>query len=240
MRILAIDTALGASSVALLDTETNVILAEETQEMARGHAEAIVPMVARVVVAAGLNFQSIDRFGVVVGPGSFTGIRIGIAAARGFALAHRKPSVGVSCLSAFAAPLVALKQAIPIVCVIDARHGMVFFQLFGSDGRVQQGPMLISVDDLVDRLGERSVHLVGDASDIVAAALRKARIGFRPLDEQVLQGKAVDIGWVARLAALADPAIALAKPLYLREANVTSQDSARLRRHDSAGSILEG
>ena len=90
MRVLAIDTALAACSVAVLDTEYGGILASESTAMVRGHAEALLPMLKRVMDQAGLGFSDIDRIAVTTGPGSFTGLRVGIAAARGIALAADK------------------------------------------------------------------------------------------------------------------------------------------------------
>ena len=100
MLILAIDTALEACAVALLDTEANSLRAHESQAMARGHAEALMPMIDRVMKAAELPFTALDRIAVTVGPGSFTGLRVGISAARGLGLAAEKPVVGVTTLSA--------------------------------------------------------------------------------------------------------------------------------------------
>ena len=81
MRVLAIDTALEACSVALLDTAQPDRAVHESQPMARGHAEALMPMIARVFDRAGFDANAIDRVAVTVGPGSFTGLRVGIAAA---------------------------------------------------------------------------------------------------------------------------------------------------------------
>src|SRR3569833_895579 len=107
MLIVAIDTALDACSVAVLDTETAELLAQEQLLMKRGHAEALMPMIARVMQSASLAFTSLDRIAVTVGPGSFTGLRVGISAARGLAVATGKPAIGLTALAAFAAPLVA-------------------------------------------------------------------------------------------------------------------------------------
>src|SRR5438105_4638346 len=107
MRVLAIDTALDACSVAVLDTQRAAITASETREMVRGHAEALMPMIARVMDRAATEFADLDRIAVTVGPGSFTGLRVGIAAARGIALAAAKPAVGLTTLSGFAAPHIA-------------------------------------------------------------------------------------------------------------------------------------
>jgi tRNA threonylcarbamoyladenosine biosynthesis protein TsaB len=90
MRVLAIDTALEACSAAVLDTEQGGISARESLPMVRGHAEALLPLIARVMDSAGLEFAALDRIAVTTGPGSFTGLRVGIAAARGIALAAGK------------------------------------------------------------------------------------------------------------------------------------------------------
>src|ERR1700710_1431126 len=106
MRLLAIDTALAACAAAVCDTESG-ILAIESEPMARGHAEAIMPMIARVMAKAQIGFDKLDRIAVTVGPGSFTGLRVGVSAARGIALASGKPAIGLSTLAALAAPFIA-------------------------------------------------------------------------------------------------------------------------------------
>src|SRR5260370_34990952 len=90
MRLLAIDTALDACSVTVFDTERDRPLSIESREIGRGHAELLVPLVDQTMKAAGVKFDGIDRIAVTVGPGSFTGLRVGLSAARGFALAASK------------------------------------------------------------------------------------------------------------------------------------------------------
>src|SRR4029450_9156377 len=94
MLILAIDTALDACAAAVLDTDTAKIIAQESQAMKRGHAAALMPLIARVMKAAGIAFTALDRIAVTKGPGSFTGLRVGLSAARGIALAAGKPVGG--------------------------------------------------------------------------------------------------------------------------------------------------
>ena len=113
MRILAIDTALEACAAAVLDTAQGAVVAHESIAMTRGHAEALMPLIARVMDASGGGFDALDRIAVTVGPGSFTGLRVGIAAARGFALATGKPAIGLTTLAAFAAPLIAADDTLP-------------------------------------------------------------------------------------------------------------------------------
>ena len=94
MRVLAIDTALAACAAAVLDTDHG-ILASETLPMLRGHAEALIPLIARVMKRSDMIFRDLGRIAVTTGPGSFTGVRVGLAAARGFGVATGVPVVGV-------------------------------------------------------------------------------------------------------------------------------------------------
>src|SRR5262249_39328456 len=132
MRVLAIDTALDACSAAVLDT--GAIIASETKIMTRGHAEALMPLIARVMDRAGVDFRELDRVAVTTGPGSFTGLRVGIAAARGIALATGKPAVGLTTLAAFAAPHIAADDARPVGSAAAAPPDPVSLQLFGGGG----------------------------------------------------------------------------------------------------------
>src|SRR3981189_3969902 len=100
MLILAIDTALDACAAAVLDTSANKIIAQESQAMKRGHAEALMPLIARVMKESGIAFASLDRIAVTTGPGSFTGLRGGLSAARGIGLAANKPGGGATPLTA--------------------------------------------------------------------------------------------------------------------------------------------
>src|SRR3954452_24935829 len=120
MRVLAIDTALEACSAAVLDTSRWAIVASDTRAMTRGHAEAVMPIIARVMEQAQIEFRDLDRVAVTTGPGSFTGLRVGISAARGIALAAGKPAIGLSTLAGFAAPHIAESDATPIVAAVDA------------------------------------------------------------------------------------------------------------------------
>src|ERR1700728_3269122 len=106
MLILAIDTALDACAACVLDADAARLIAQESQTMKRGHAEALMPLIGRVMKEAGIAFAALDRIAVTTGPGSFTGLRVGLSAARGIALAANKPVVGLTTLAAYAAPIV--------------------------------------------------------------------------------------------------------------------------------------
>jgi tRNA threonylcarbamoyladenosine biosynthesis protein TsaB len=94
--------------------------------MLRGHAEALLPLIARVMKQSETNFRDLDRIAVTIGPGSFTGVRVGLAAARGFGVATGVPVVGVSTLSVYAAPYLAANSKSSVIAAIDARHDRVF------------------------------------------------------------------------------------------------------------------
>ncbi|HLA21084.1 MAG TPA: tRNA (adenosine(37)-N6)-threonylcarbamoyltransferase complex dimerization subunit type 1 TsaB, partial [Pseudolabrys sp.] len=169
MRVLAIDTALEACSAAVLDTEHASVVAHESLPMLRGHAEALIPLIARVLERARLTFSELDRVAVTTGPGSFTGLRVGISAARGIALAAGKPAVGLSTLAAFAAPLIAADDTLPVVVAIDARHDHVYLQVFGPGGRTLVTPRLVPLREALRAAATGAPRLAGTAANMLAA-----------------------------------------------------------------------
>src|SRR6188474_851896 len=169
MRVLAIDTALEACSVAVLDTDRPDLRAHESLPMQRGHAEALMPLVARVLDRVQFDFSAIDRVAVTTGPGSFTGLRVGIAAARGIALASGKPAIGLSTLSAFAAPHVAARSDQTIIAAIDARNEQVYFHVFAPNGTTLVSPRLDRVRTAVRAVPVGPTIITGSGAALVAA-----------------------------------------------------------------------
>src|SRR6266704_754959 len=168
MLILAIDTALSACAAAVLATETSRVIAQESQAMKRGHAEALMPLIARVMKESGIAFASLDRVAVTSGPGSFTGLRVGLSAARGIALAVSKPVVGLTTLTAYAAPVVSQNGEQPVISAIDARHDQVYFQVVGGDGRALIEPRVAPIAEALGASRFGAPHLVGNAARILA------------------------------------------------------------------------
>jgi tRNA threonylcarbamoyl adenosine modification protein YeaZ len=230
MRILAIDTALGACAAAVYDSEAGSIAAVESHAMARGHAEALMPLIVRVMDRAGTEFLELDRIAVTVGPGSFTGLRVGIAAARGIALAAGRPAVGVSTLAAYAAPHIAVDRADAVVVAIDARNAQVYFQLFGPGGRSLVSPRHVALGEALAlepvRALARSPYIAGSAAALVAAAWPAEC----PPPVAAEAKPAPDIEWVAKLGAVAQASLAPPKPAYLRPPGAQPQDRAGLPR----------
>jgi tRNA threonylcarbamoyladenosine biosynthesis protein TsaB len=212
MLILAIDTALEACAVALLDTGTSKVIASESQAMKRGHAEALMPMIARVMKESGLTFAALDRIAVTSGPGSFTGLRVGLSAARGIALAAGKPVVGITTLSAYAAPVVSEAGEQPVISAVDARHDQIYFQVVSGNGSSLIPPRVAPIADAMAASRFGAPHLVGNAANILAE--RWPAQAASPVG--VNQQPAPDIAWVAWLGAAVSPDTAPARPYYLR------------------------
>jgi tRNA threonylcarbamoyladenosine biosynthesis protein TsaB len=226
MRVLAIDTALEACSVAVFDTDRGDMLASESLPMVRGHAEALMPLIARVMEQAKTEFSALDRIAVTSGPGSFTGLRVGISAARGIALAAGKPAYGLTTLAAFAASHIAADDSIPVVVAIDARHQNVYLQVFGRGGRTLVSPRIASLREAVRAAANGPVRIVGTAARMVADAWPPEA----PKPQLVEELRAPDIKWVAQLGAAAMGTPASPRPLYLRAPDAQPQAAARLPR----------
>ena len=212
MLILSIDTALDACAAAVLDTGAGGTIAQESQAMKRGHAEALMPLIARVMKASGVAFTALDRIAATTGPGSFTGLRVGLSAARGIALAAGKPVVGVTTLTAFAAPIVSGNSEHPVISAVDARHDHVYFQVLGGDGGSLIKPKVAPIAEALEAARFGAPHLVGNAAKILADRWPSDA----PAPFRVDAEPAPDISWVAWLGAAVNPETAPASPYYLR------------------------
>jgi tRNA threonylcarbamoyladenosine biosynthesis protein TsaB len=219
MLILAIDTALDACAAGVLDTDAATLIAQESQAMKRGHAEALMPLIGRVIREAGIAFAALDRIAVTTGPGSFTGLRVGLSAARGIGLAANKPVVGLSTLTAYAAPVVGQNAAQPVISAIDARHDHVYFQVVSGDGGSLMRPRVAPIEEALGAARFGSPYLVGNAAQILADRWPADAPPPFKIDPQ----PAPDITWLAWLGAAVSPDIAPARPYYLRAPDAKPQ-----------------
>lgn len=218
MRVLIIDTALGLCTAGVVEVqgESARVLGLRSEVMMRGHSERLAGLardaVADTVTDTGGGFGAIDRIGVTVGPGSFTGLRVGLAFAQGLGAALDRPVVGVSTLDALAASIPA---APAVMALIDARRGQVYGR-FWRDGAASAAPTAWTLDEaraLIERESQNEeISLVGSGLDLVAEAGDRVRL--HPLDGP-------DPVALAKLAASADPAMAPPRPLYLRAPDAT-------------------
>ncbi len=204
MIVLGLDTANGACSAAVV--RDGAALAALSEPMTRGHQERLAPLVREVMAAAGVAFTDLDRIGVTVGPGSFTGLRVGLAFAKGLALALGKPCIGVGSLEALAAsqPGPGLTAA-----VIDAKRGQVYLQLFDG-GAALMAPDALPVEVAAARIAELwrggPARLVGSGAALLVGVAA---------DIEVIERPAPDPLALCALAA-ARPTDIPARPLYLR------------------------
>lgn len=198
MIVLAIDTCLFACSVAVVDGER--VLARRVEPMSRGHQERLAPLVQEAMAQAGLGFDKLERIGVTVGPGSFTGLRVGLAFAKGLASALSIPAVGIGALEALAEP-----ERGNVVAVLDAKRGQVYLQAF-SDGVAVSAPDALPIETAAARVAEFAPDtLIGTGVVLLA--------GVRP-GVRVVEADVTDPVAVARLAAARSPVPP--RPLYLR------------------------
>jgi tRNA threonylcarbamoyladenosine biosynthesis protein TsaB len=219
MLILAIDTALDACAAGVLDTDAAKLIAQESLAMKRGHAEALMPLIARVIRESGVAFVSLDRIAVTTGPGSFTGLRVGLSAARGIGLAANKPVVGLTTLTSYAAPVVGESGEQPVISAIDARHDQVYFQVVSGNGSSLIQPCVASIEEALGASRFGAPHLVGNAAKILADRWPADALPPFKVDAQ----PAPDIAWVAWLGAAVNPDTAPARPFYLRAPDAKPQ-----------------
>jgi tRNA threonylcarbamoyladenosine biosynthesis protein TsaB len=173
-----------------------------------------------------LDVSAIDRIAVTTGPGSFTGLRVGIAAARGIALASGKPAIGLTTFATFAAPFIAADDTLPVVVAIDARHDQVYLQVFGAGGRTLVAPRVTPIREALRVSATGAPRVTGTAAAKLASLWPA---GERP-PAKVEQREAPDINWVARLGAAATDTNTPPKPLYLRPPDAHPQDAVQLAR----------
>jgi len=212
MLILAIDTALDACAAAVLDTGTGQLIAQESQAMKRGHAEALMPLIGRVIAASGIAFAGLDRIAVTTGPGSFTGLRVGLSAARGIGLAANIPVVGVTTLAAYAAPVVSQNAEHPVISAIDARHDHVYLQVVSGNGSALVRPRVAPIAEALDACRFGAPYMVGNAAGMLADRWPSQTVPPLKVDTQ----SAPEISWVGWLGAAVSPNTAPARPFYLR------------------------
>ena len=207
MKILAVDTALGACSTALLEGDR--VLARRFAAMERGHAEALAPMVEEAMGEAGLAFAALDRLAVTVGPGTFTGQRVGLAFMRGLRTALGKPLVGVTSLAAMAEQARAETGVSCAAAIHDTRRDEVYLEILAPPLSARLLTFAQACSALCGLQGK--IVLAGTAAARAAEALRTTE-----LETQVSDIVVPDAVWVARLAARMEPGEAPPRPLYLR------------------------
>ena len=230
MLILALDTSMEACSVCVFDMERDLIVAQRVSFMERGQAEALAPMVQETLAEAGISFSDLGRIAVTTGPGAFTGVRIGLAMARGLGLALTIPVVGLNSLAAIACN--ETSQGLPIVVAVDARQEEIYIATFSGDGRETSAPALMKLDHAAGLMPSPSCHLLGTGADDLLQSLG---------EHQHIRSAAGDLPIAAnfvRLAAKTTPGDAPPEPLYLRAPDAKPQANLKKKLPDTPGTLV--
>lgn len=224
MKILALDTASSWCAAAVYDSGTDMVLAEVSENIGKGHAEVLMDYIERAMTQSGITMADLDCVAVNIGPGSFTGVRIGVSAARGFALALGRPAMGVSAFDALASEVAISQPGQPALVLLEAHRGEIYAQAFGVDAVATAGPMVLSRDEALTLIQQQSSEtvLAGSAAD----ALNEILAGTFSTARAEPTGR---IGTYAKLAAIGAPGEA-PKPLYMRGPDVKPQTGFALPR----------
>ncbi|RVU36308.1 tRNA (adenosine(37)-N6)-threonylcarbamoyltransferase complex dimerization subunit type 1 TsaB [Hwanghaeella grinnelliae] len=231
MRLLVLDCAANACAVAVLDNDLE--LASVSEPMTRGHAERIAPMLAECLATAATDADCLDAVAVTIGPGAFTGIRIGLAAARGFSLAAGIPILGVSCLAVAASPF---RGQSPVLVALETKRADFYLQAFDRHGDPATDPAALSAGDIATYLPAYSAisgpaldgipdgwPVAGDGADRLVSEALDASPGLHVANPPETNS-AVTAGRIAMLQiarkGLPDPTDTGPRPLYLRPPDV--------------------
>lgn len=229
MRVLALDTSTSACSAAVWDGGT--VCADRFAEMRHGQSEHLIPMVDDVLRDAGARVADMDMIAVSTGPGTFTGVRIGLAAARGLALAASRPLRGVTTFEALAYGICEKKRHDRIVlALVDSKRGDVFTQAYDQRVRTLGDPVSLAPEDIASHWALRPDHkvvLCGDAAELFEA-------GPSDMTDTIVSAsvypKASTVAALAAARGLPGRNDALPRPLYLRPPDVKVRaDGGRLR-----------
>ena len=208
---LILDTALDACQAVLADADGRLLFAR-SEALTRGHAERLMPLVEELLDAAGTGYDALDSLAVTIGPGSFTGLRVGLAAARGLSVALGLPLAGFTSLAARAAEY----SATPVDIAFDARNARVYHQAFDAEGNPQDGPSVDDVALAAARLGAGPGLVTGSGGEALAAAATTLGKAWR------FDGNSRDAAQpeaLARAGATARPGTTPPAPLYLKPAD---------------------
>ncbi len=224
MRLLALDTAAELCAACVWDAAGGVELGRSVEKMRTGHAERLMAVISRALETSGGGFADLRRIAVSVGPGSFTGIRVGVATARGLSLALKIPAVGVSTLDAVAAQASAAEPGRPVLALLGAGTGPIAAAAYDREGKLLYAPAMLdlSATEVLAR-GLSAPVLAGSAAQHLASLLPAESFTLGPVDATA------DVATFAKLAAAREPGDKPV-PLYLRAPDAKPQNTAGVAR----------
>jgi tRNA threonylcarbamoyladenosine biosynthesis protein TsaB len=216
MKILAIDCAASLCAACVYDAAVNEELGRSVLDLGKGHAEHLMKVVDEAIAQSGIQFAELDAIAVSIGPGSFTGVRVGVSAARGYALALKIPAIGVNTLEALAASTRIEHPNRAVLVALSSAKDDLQAAVYDGDGAVLESPAIIDMKRAVEFAQRYHPILAGTAAEKIAES---AGGGF---DIGTLAAT-VDIAIYARLAAAKGGSSEKPAPLYLREPDAKPQ-----------------
>ncbi|XUY26841.1 tRNA (adenosine(37)-N6)-threonylcarbamoyltransferase complex dimerization subunit type 1 TsaB [Agrobacterium sp. rho-8.1] len=222
MLILSIDTSGVDCSASVYDSAADAVLGEVTEQIGKGHAERLMGIIDGALNEASVTLDAMERIAVTIGPGSFTGIRVGVAAARGFALSLGIEAVGITTLETLAAHHLSQNPGLPVAVGLDAKRNEAYLQTFTADGAPLSDAALLSLEDAKAALSGFAGTIIGSAHPLFAGG----ETGSGP--------DRFAIATVARVAAKKPVGMPKPAPLYLRGPDAKPQTGFALERRPVA------
>lgn len=216
MLVLAIDTSAAQCAACVFDTDAGRELGREVLDLGKGHAEHLMAVIEAALERAGISYDALDRIAVAVGPGSFTGVRVGVSTARGLALALKIPAIGISTLEAVAAQARAQGGAANVLVAFETIENRLQAALFDEDGTAIVQPAIIDMEQALNLVAQYRPVIAGTAA---ARIIAESGTGQATAGEQA----SADITFYAQLAATKGDDEEKPKPLYLREPDAKPQ-----------------
>lgn len=217
MNLLAIDTAANLCAACVWDTEAGVERGRSVADLGKGHAEYLMTTIDAALAAAGCGYGDLGLLAVATGPGSFTGVRVGVATSRGLALALKIPAVGVGTLDAIAAEAAAAHPGRRVLAAIDAGRGELYVAFYDELAKLIYGPVVTTIGTALDLARQNLPVLAGSAARQIAAGLAPLPVEIGP------ETATADIATFAGLAAARGAGPPPPVPLYLREPDAKPQ-----------------
>ncbi|WP_432285234.1 tRNA (adenosine(37)-N6)-threonylcarbamoyltransferase complex dimerization subunit type 1 TsaB [Aminobacter sp. BA135] len=226
MILLAIDCAASLCAASVYDVGAGRELGRSVRDLGKGHAEHLMAVIDEALAQAGKSYSDLGRIAVSTGPGSFTGVRVAVSAARGFSLALKIPAVGVSTLEALAAETRAALGPRKVLAAHDAGRAELHAAVYDKDGQAIHAPAVLTLDEAVVIAGSDAMALAGTAAQLIAGAATGKVFEFGPVSATA------DIGTYARIAAGKAGDGERPKPIYLRAPDAKPQAGFVLPREE--------
>ncbi|MBB6469636.1 tRNA threonylcarbamoyl adenosine modification protein YeaZ [Aminobacter lissarensis] len=217
MILLAIDCAASLCAASVYDVAAGRELGRCVRDLGKGHAEHLMAVIDEALTQAGKSYADLGRIAVSTGPGSFTGVRVAVSAARGFSLALKVPAVGVTTLEALAAETRDKFGTRVVLAALDAGRAEIHAAVYDETGNALRKPAVLTLDEAASIVASEQVALAGTASQLIADAVRDKVFTFGPISATA------DIGTYARLAAGKAGDGERPKPIYLRAPDAKPQ-----------------